>query len=81
MTSSSSILGCLKSGGEIDVKKACCYFQELDVASDEQPKMAQSQSSSSLELLSSLSSTLDPHWFINQMDVIGQCGYYLYPVV
>jgi hypothetical protein len=70
MTSSSSILGCLKSGGGIDVKKACRYFQELDMAGDEQPKMARSKSSWLLELLSSPSSTLDPHWFVNQMDTI-----------
>jgi hypothetical protein len=70
MTSSSSILGCLKSGGGIDVKKAGRYFQELDVAGDEKPKMAQSKSSSLLEILSSLSSTLDSHWFINQMDAM-----------
>jgi hypothetical protein len=38
----------LKSGGGIDVRKACRYFQELDVAGDEQPKMARSNSSSLL---------------------------------
>jgi hypothetical protein len=70
MTSSSSILGCLKSGGGIDVRKACHYFQELDVAGDEQPKMARSNSSSLLEILSSPSSILDPHWFITQMDAM-----------
>jgi hypothetical protein len=70
MTSSSSILGCLKSGGGIDVRKACHYFQELDVAGDEQPKMARSNSSLLLEILSSPSSTLDPHWFITQMDAM-----------
>jgi len=70
MALSSSILGCLKSGGGIDVKKACRYFQELDVASDEQPRMARSKSSSLLEIMSSPSFTLDPHWFINQMDAM-----------
>jgi hypothetical protein len=40
------------------------------VASDEQPKMARSKSLSLLEILSSPSSTLDPHWFINRMDAM-----------
>ncbi len=40
------------------------------MASDEQPKMARSKSSSLLEILSSLSSTLDPHQFINQINAI-----------
>jgi hypothetical protein len=74
MTLSSSILGCLKPGGGIDVKKACRYFQELDVVSDELPKMARSRLSSLLKLLSSSPSTLDPHWFINQMDAMENDG-------
>ena len=68
---SSSILGCLKKGGGIDVKKALRYLEEreADTAMTEHPSMMRrSKSSSLLDMVSSRSGAFDPSWFFNQID-------------